>query len=56
MEKSDFARSAFGDDVIDHYLHFYKTEQAAYDYQLGTGALFRADLTISQESRNASSR
>jgi glutamine synthetase len=32
MEKSDFARRAFGDDVIDHYLHFYKTEQAAYDY------------------------
>lgn len=31
MEKSTFARATFGDDVIDHYLHFYKTEQAAYD-------------------------
>ncbi|MCP4424194.1 MAG: glutamine synthetase [Chloroflexi bacterium] len=28
---SDFARQAFGDDAVDHYTHFYRTEQAAYD-------------------------
>lgn len=31
LEKSEFARAAFGEDVIEHYLHFYKTEQSAYD-------------------------
>lgn len=31
LENSTFAREAFGDDVIEHYLHFFKTEQAAYD-------------------------
>lgn len=31
LEQSAFARQAFGDEVIEHYLHFYKTEQAAYD-------------------------
>ncbi len=31
LEGSAFARSVFGDDVIDHYLHFFKTEQAAFD-------------------------
>jgi glutamine synthetase len=31
LEGSRFAREAFGPDVIEHYLHFYKTEQAAYD-------------------------
>jgi glutamine synthetase len=36
MEKSAFAREAFGDDVIDHYLHFYKTEQAAFDKAVTT--------------------
>lgn len=28
---SAFARSAFGDDVVDHYAHFFRTEQAAFD-------------------------
>ncbi len=28
---SAFAREAFGDDVVDHYTHFFRTEQAAYD-------------------------
>jgi glutamine synthetase len=32
LEQSAFARSAFGDDVIDHYLHFFKTEQARFDH------------------------
>jgi glutamine synthetase len=31
LEGSAFARVTFGDDVIDHYLHFFRTEQAAYD-------------------------
>lgn len=31
LEQSEFARRAFGDFVIDHYLHFFKTEQALYD-------------------------
>jgi glutamine synthetase len=31
LERSAFAREAFGDAVIDHYLHFFRTEQAAYD-------------------------
>jgi glutamine synthetase len=31
LDHSRFAREAFGDDVIEHYLHFYKTEQAAFD-------------------------
>jgi glutamine synthetase len=31
LEESAFARSAFGDDVIAHYLHFFKTEQARFD-------------------------
>lgn len=28
---SDFARRAFGDDVVDHYTHFFRTEQAAFN-------------------------
>ncbi len=28
---SDFARSAFGDDVVDHYTHFFRVEHEAYD-------------------------
>jgi glutamine synthetase len=31
FEKSAFARSAFGESVVDHYTHFFHTEQAAYD-------------------------
>ncbi len=31
LEKSSFARTALGADVVEHYLHFFKTEQAAYD-------------------------
>ena len=29
--QSAFVRSALGDDVVDHYAHFYRTEQAAFD-------------------------
>ena len=31
FEASAFARRAFGDDVVDHYAHFFRTEQAAFD-------------------------
>ena len=28
---SDFAKRAFGEEVVEHYSHFYRTEAAAYD-------------------------
>jgi glutamine synthetase len=28
---SEFAKRAFGDEVVEHYAHFYRTETAAYD-------------------------
>ncbi len=31
MERSDWAREAFGDEVIEHYLHFFRTEQRKFD-------------------------
>jgi len=31
FEASAFARTAFGDDVVDHYVHAGRTEQAAFD-------------------------
>jgi glutamine synthetase len=31
LEASSFAREVFGDAVIDHYLHFFKTEQRKFD-------------------------
>lgn len=31
FERSEFARSAFGDDVADHWSHFWRTEVAAFD-------------------------
>jgi glutamine synthetase len=30
MENSPWIRKAFGDEVIDHYLHFFRTEQNAF--------------------------
>jgi len=29
--QSGFARAAFGDEMVDHYLHFFRSEQQAYD-------------------------
>lgn len=29
--KSEFAKRAFGEEVVEHYAHFYRTEAAAYD-------------------------
>ena len=31
FESSQFAREVFGAAVVEHYLHFFKTEQSAYD-------------------------
>ena len=31
FDASDFARRTFGDDVVDHYAHFFRTEVVAYD-------------------------
>ncbi|MDC4226905.1 MAG: hypothetical protein MPW15_22355 [Candidatus Manganitrophus sp.] len=31
FEKSEFAKRALGEEVVEHYLHFYRTEQEAYD-------------------------
>ncbi|HET8797752.1 MAG TPA: glutamine synthetase family protein, partial [Thermoanaerobaculia bacterium] len=31
LEKSTFAREALGDEVIEHYLHFFRTEQRKFD-------------------------
>jgi glutamine synthetase len=31
LEESSFARKALGDDVIEHYLHFFRTEQRKFD-------------------------
>lgn len=31
LEKSKWARQTFGDEVIEHYLHFFRTEQQKFD-------------------------
>jgi len=31
FEASDFARQAFGEEFVEHYLHFLKTEQRKFD-------------------------
>ncbi|MEJ2509467.1 MAG: glutamine synthetase, partial [Gammaproteobacteria bacterium] len=31
FEASDFAREALGADVVEHYVHFYRTELAAFE-------------------------
>jgi glutamine synthetase len=31
MAESRFAQEALGADVVEHYVHFFRTEQAAYD-------------------------
>jgi glutamine synthetase len=31
LQKSSFAREAFGADVVEHYLHFFRTEQRKFD-------------------------
>ncbi len=41
LEGSAFARQAFGDDVIDHYLHFAHSEQRAFDAAVTDWERFR---------------
>jgi glutamine synthetase len=31
LEKSNWVRSVFGEDVVEHYLHFFRTEQRKFD-------------------------
>jgi glutamine synthetase len=31
FEKSKFSKAAFGEEVVEHYAHFYRTEAQAYD-------------------------
>jgi glutamine synthetase len=31
LNRSKFARKVFGDDVVEHYLHFFRTEQRKFD-------------------------
>jgi glutamine synthetase len=31
FKQNDFARKAFGDEVIEHYAHFFETEQELFD-------------------------
>jgi glutamine synthetase len=31
LEASDWARQVFGDEVVNHYLHFFRTEQNQFD-------------------------
>jgi glutamine synthetase len=31
LEKSTFAREVFGENVVEHYLHFFRTEQRKFD-------------------------
>ena len=31
FEASSFAREAFGSEMVDHYVHFFRTEERAYE-------------------------
>ena len=31
LAESEWARTTFGEDVVDHYLHFFRTEQRKFD-------------------------
>jgi len=41
FEKSEFAIRAFGKDVVEHYLHFFRIEQEAYDSAVTDWEKFR---------------
>ena len=36
LEASTMLRRAFGDEVIDHYVHFFRTEQREFDKAVTT--------------------
>jgi glutamine synthetase len=42
LESSAFARAAFGDDVVDHYLNFARMEQRAFDAAITDWELHRS--------------
>jgi glutamine synthetase len=42
LEGSDIARAAFGDDVVDHYLHYARTEQRAFEAAITDWEHFRS--------------
>ena len=31
FQSSDFTKEVFGAEVVEHYTHFFRTEQSAYD-------------------------
>ena len=41
LERSEFARDVFGDEVIDHYLHMARTEQQKFDQVVTDWELLR---------------
>jgi glutamine synthetase len=42
LEGSAVARTAFGDDVVDHYLHYARTEQRAFEAAITDWERFRS--------------
>jgi glutamine synthetase len=42
LEGSQIARAAFGDDVVDHYLHYARTEQRSFDAAVTDWERFRS--------------
>ena len=48
LESGTMARAALGDDVVEHYLNYARTEQALFDKvvdELGAGAVVRAGVS-----------
>ncbi len=41
LEGSEIARTAFGDEVVEHYLHYARTEQAVFDAAVTDWELYR---------------
>ena len=57
FEASGFAKRAFGEDVVEHYAHFFRTEEAAYrrgGHRLGTPTILRTDLMYGEAARGQS--
>ncbi len=49
FERSEFAKRAFGNDVVEHYAHFYRTEAGGLrprGHRLGTQAILRAHMRL----------
>ena len=56
LEDGSMARAAFGDDVVEHYLNYARTEQESSTgrHVLGAGAALRAWVSRSSASRRTS--